>query len=147
MGVRNARKKNEKDRKAAWSAALVAGATLAWLTTARAQSRTNFDLTIDAARLQGSVVFRTQNFKPSDCAIVEGCVGGPGKRNLMKFDVATPNVGTEDLVLGSPTDGKPYLVQYFERNRLEYHPELGEAYRVSLGLLGAQVLQSRGWLP
>src|SRR5437870_7381941 len=104
MGVRNARKKNEKDRKAAWSAALVAGATLAWLTTARAQSRTNFDLTIDAARLQGSVVFRTQNFKPNDCAIVEGCVGGSGKRNLMKFDVATPNVGSEDLVLGSPTD-------------------------------------------
>ncbi|HUS16270.1 MAG TPA: N-acetylmuramoyl-L-alanine amidase, partial [Chloroflexia bacterium] len=47
----------------------------------------------------------------------------------------------------SPTDGKPYLVQYFERNRLEYHPELPEAYRVSLGLLGVQVLQDRGWLP
>jgi hypothetical protein len=47
----------------------------------------------------------------------------------------------------SPTDGKPYLVQYFERNRLEYHPELPEAYRVSLGLLGAQVLQQRGWIP
>jgi hypothetical protein len=47
----------------------------------------------------------------------------------------------------SPTDGKPYLVQYFERNRLEYHPELPEPYQVSLGLLGVQVLQQRGWLP
>jgi hypothetical protein len=46
----------------------------------------------------------------------------------------------------SPTDGKPYLVQYFERNRLEYHPELPQAYRVSLGLLGVQVLQQRGWI-
>ncbi|MFL5731827.1 MAG: hypothetical protein ACJ78Q_01400 [Chloroflexia bacterium] len=46
----------------------------------------------------------------------------------------------------SPTDGKPYLVQYFERNRLEYHPELPAAYRVSLGLLGVQVLQQRGWI-
>jgi hypothetical protein len=46
----------------------------------------------------------------------------------------------------SPTDGKPYLVQYFERNRLEYHPELSEEYRVSLGLLGVQVLQARGWI-
>ncbi|HMA32938.1 MAG TPA: hypothetical protein VKY74_00550, partial [Chloroflexia bacterium] len=47
----------------------------------------------------------------------------------------------------SPTDGQPYLVQYFERNRLEYHPELPEPYRVSLGLLGTQLLQARGWLP
>lgn len=46
----------------------------------------------------------------------------------------------------SPTDGRPYLVQYFERNRLEYHPELPEPYRVSLGLLGVQILQQRGWL-
>jgi hypothetical protein len=46
----------------------------------------------------------------------------------------------------SPTDGKPYLVQYFERNRLEYHPELPQAYRVSLGLLGVQLLQQRGWI-
>jgi hypothetical protein len=47
----------------------------------------------------------------------------------------------------SQTDGKPYLVQYFERNRLEYHPELPEAYRVSLGLLGTEVLRARGWIP
>jgi hypothetical protein len=44
-------------------------------------------------------------------------------------------------------DGKPYLVQYFERNRLEYHPELPDAYRVSLGLLGTEVLRRQGWLP
>jgi len=47
----------------------------------------------------------------------------------------------------SPTDGKPYLVQYFERNRLEYHPELPEPYRVSLGLLGTETLRGYGWLP
>ncbi|HVG00766.1 MAG TPA: N-acetylmuramoyl-L-alanine amidase, partial [Chloroflexia bacterium] len=47
----------------------------------------------------------------------------------------------------SATDGKTYLVQYFERNRLEYHPELPEPSRISLGLLGVQVLQQRGWLP
>jgi len=47
----------------------------------------------------------------------------------------------------SPTDGKPYLVQYFQRNRLEYHPELPPAYRVSLGLLGVDLLRARGWLP
>jgi hypothetical protein len=47
----------------------------------------------------------------------------------------------------SPTDGLPYLVQYFERNRLEYHPELPAAYRVSLGLLGVDVLRARGMQP
>jgi hypothetical protein len=46
----------------------------------------------------------------------------------------------------SPTDGKSHLVQYVERNRLEYHPELPEAYRVSLGLLGAEILRQRGWI-
>lgn len=39
----------------------------------------------------------------------------------------------------STTDGKTYLVQYFERNRLEYHPEYaGSPNEVLLGLLGAQ---------
>ncbi len=36
-------------------------------------------------------------------------------------------------------DGKLYTVQYFERNRFEYHPEnAGSPYTVLLGLLGAQ---------
>jgi hypothetical protein len=44
----------------------------------------------------------------------------------------------------SPTDGKTYLVQYFERNRLEYHPEnKGTPYEVLLGLLGVQTYQAR----
>jgi hypothetical protein len=54
---------------------------------------------------------------------------------------------SEPFVEASQADGRPYLVQYFERNRLEYHPELPEAYRVSLGLLGTEVLTARGWLP
>jgi hypothetical protein len=44
-------------------------------------------------------------------------------------------------------DRKLYLVQYFERNRFEYHPELkGTPHEVMLGLLGRQVLIDRGWL-
>ncbi len=44
----------------------------------------------------------------------------------------------------SPTDGKTYLVQYFERNRLEYHPEnKGTQFEVLLGLLGVQSYQGR----
>ncbi len=44
-------------------------------------------------------------------------------------------------------DGKTYVVQYFERARFEYHPELtGTKYEVQLGLLGSQLLRLRGWV-
>ncbi len=68
------------------------------------------DLTIDAYRLQTSVIFRTRTFKSGDCAVFEGCVGGTKKRKLLRFDVATPNIGTADLVLGDPTNNP--LFQY-----------------------------------
>lgn len=39
----------------------------------------------------------------------------------------------------SVTDGKTYTVQYFERQRLEYHPEnKGTPYEVLIGLLGVE---------
>ncbi len=40
----------------------------------------------------------------------------------------------------SADDGKTYLVQYFERNRFEYHPENAAAYTVLLGRLGAELM-------
>ncbi|HEY7908411.1 MAG TPA: N-acetylmuramoyl-L-alanine amidase [Thermomicrobiales bacterium] len=47
----------------------------------------------------------------------------------------------------SATDGKTYSVQYFERNRFEYHPENKDTpQEVQLGLLGAETLHQRGWL-
>jgi hypothetical protein len=43
----------------------------------------------------------------------------------------------------SATDGKTYLVQYFERNRLEYHPEnKGTEFEMLLGLLGLEQFQA-----
>ena len=36
-------------------------------------------------------------------------------------------------------DGKPYTVQYFERVRLEYHPENVKQYRVLLGQFGRRI--------
>ncbi|MGI8587227.1 MAG: PQQ-binding-like beta-propeller repeat protein [Chloroflexia bacterium] len=47
----------------------------------------------------------------------------------------------------SPTDGKTYRVQYFERVRMELHPEYaGTPNQVLLGLLGTQLLSQRGWI-
>ena len=40
----------------------------------------------------------------------------------------------------STSDGKTYLVQYFQRNRFEYHPENDPQYQVLLGLLGKDAL-------
>ncbi|HEX6289506.1 MAG TPA: hypothetical protein VFZ66_09965 [Herpetosiphonaceae bacterium] len=48
----------------------------------------------------------------------------------------------------SQTDGKTYLTQWFERERLEYHPEnRGTPYEILLGLLAAEELRARGYLP
>ncbi len=40
-------------------------------------------------------------------------------------------------------DGKTYTVQYFERARFEFHPELPPGSQVLLGLLGKQALASK----
>jgi hypothetical protein len=54
---------------------------------------------------------------------------------------------SEEFQEVSPTDGKTYTVQYFERNRFEYHPEnKGTKYEVLLGLLGNQIMKEYGWL-
>jgi sortase (surface protein transpeptidase) len=48
---------------------------------------------------------------------------------------------TEEFTEINAADGKSYTVQYFERNRFEYHPEnAGSRYAVLLGLLGAETL-------
>ncbi len=54
---------------------------------------------------------------------------------------------SEELVEVSPDDGKPYVVQYFERARYEYHPEYaGTEHAVLLGLLGNRLVRAKGWI-
>jgi hypothetical protein len=48
---------------------------------------------------------------------------------------------SEPLTEASPTNGKSYTVQYFERARFEYHPENQPPYDVLLGLLGRQLFR------
>jgi hypothetical protein len=53
---------------------------------------------------------------------------------------------SQEITEVSPTDGKEYKVQYFERNRFEYHPEFaGTRFEVQLGLLGANMLKLDLW--
>jgi hypothetical protein len=54
---------------------------------------------------------------------------------------------TEEFQEMNPADGKTYTVQYFERNRFEWHPEnAGTPSEFELGLLGQQVARAKGWI-
>ena len=68
------------------------------------------DLTVNAKVLQASISIDSQTFRSTDCAVVEGCATGTGRRRLLHFSVATPNTGTADMFLGDP-EGNP-LFQY-----------------------------------
>jgi len=47
----------------------------------------------------------------------------------------------------SPTDGRPYIVQWFERTRFEWHPANAAPFQVLLGLMGRQVTVGRQFAP
>jgi hypothetical protein len=51
---------------------------------------------------------------------------------------------TEEFEEVNPSNGQRYIVQYFERNRFEYHPENQGRYQVLLGLLGSETLAAIG---
>jgi hypothetical protein len=55
---------------------------------------------------------------------------------------------SEEFQEVSETDGKTYTVQYFERNRFEYHPEFaGTPNEVLMGLLGVDTTRGRAFPP
>ena len=55
---------------------------------------------------------------------------------------------TAAIYMRSPTDGREYLTQYFQRARFEYHPEYrGTGNEVLLGLLGTEVLNCTSMSP
>jgi hypothetical protein len=68
------------------------------------------DLIINRSRLATGVEIREQYFTASDCAVIEGCLKGTGNRRLLLFEVAFVNIGTADLVIGSP-DANPQLFE------------------------------------
>jgi hypothetical protein len=76
------------------------------------------DLVIDVDDLRASVVVSSRTFTPADCAVVEGCITEPGTRRLLRFDTATANIGTADLVVGSPTESACFQ---FSQCHQHYH--------------------------
>ena len=74
------------------------------------------NLVVNTARVQSSVVFKTQNFTAKDCAYIEQNLTGTGKRTLMRFDVSAANRGGSPIVLGNPVGNS-----LFERSTCHGH--------------------------
>lgn len=62
------------------------------------------DLQFVASEMSRSVVVSVDDFRPGDCEVIEGCVGAPGRRTLLRFDTVSANRGTADVFVGVPPD-------------------------------------------
>ncbi len=62
----------------------------------------DIDMTLVTGVIAESAYTQTREFAANDCAVEEACVVGPGTRRLLRFATHTPNVGTADLIVGSP---------------------------------------------
>jgi hypothetical protein len=60
------------------------------------------DLQFVAEAITGTVAIDVAEFAADDCAVVEGCVGASGRRNLLRFATVTANLGCGDLIAGMP---------------------------------------------
>ena len=83
------------------------------------------DLTVDPKRFVSQMEIVDRYFDPSDCALLEGSVGGSGYRRLLRFDTVLINSGNGDLKIGSPTDANNPYVQaglfFFSPCHKHYH--------------------------
>jgi hypothetical protein len=70
------------------------------------------DLTINLQRAIVDLALEQRTFAEDACELdpSESCIGGPGTRTLLRFAVETPNIGTDDLVLGTPSGSNDNFV-------------------------------------
>jgi hypothetical protein len=59
------------------------------------------DLIVDQASLRQHWVVRVEDLPAEFCSVEEGGIT-PGEHTLVRFTVATPNIGDADLVVGDP---------------------------------------------
>jgi hypothetical protein len=71
-----------------------------------------------AAATEHRIEFKA--FKKTDCAVVEGEVGAPGNRKLLRFSFTTPNIGNGDIIIGNPHDAENEGL--FQFNTCHGHP-------------------------
>ena len=86
------------------------------------------DLVVNRRLLRASVVVERRGFNRSSCDYQEGCLTAVGLRKLLRVDVGMANVGTSDLVIGSP-DSRPGLFEYSPCHH-HYHMKTMVKYRL-----------------
>ncbi|MBI1787097.1 MAG: hypothetical protein HYR60_06020 [Acidobacteria bacterium] len=59
------------------------------------------DLIVDQAALRQNWIVRVEDFPSNFCSVQEGGIT-PGEHTVLRFTVATPNIGDADLSLGDP---------------------------------------------
>jgi hypothetical protein len=102
------------------------------------------DLTVDVQALRASLGFGPMTFSTASCEAREACVDTPGVRNTLHFEVTTPNIGTADLVLGSPLGGGTTLGEGFVYSRCHDHYHFaGYALYQLIGADGQEVLRGK----
>ncbi len=67
------------------------------------------DLRVDAASAERSLQVTNSVISENSCAIFEGCVAGPGRRKLLRFDGVIQNLGDQDFYLGEPSDNPLFV--------------------------------------
>jgi Lysyl oxidase len=77
------------------------------------------DLTVDQDLLASSVILGELYFPEGACELQEHCVGAPGNRKLLRFDMGTINQGTGDLSLGDPVDNSACF--HWSECHMHYH--------------------------
>ncbi len=86
------------------------------------------DLIVDANLLRSQIFLSTENYGGSTCTVQEGCVSGPGKHLLLRFNGSTANIGKTDLVIGDPAACGTLFV--FDQCHQHYHFKDFATYRV-----------------
>lgn len=77
----------------------------------RPQGEAMPDLVLNAQRLADEVLFDTIEVTDDSCALVEGCVGGAGTREIVRFSVEALNQGQATLTVPPPAE-RPDLFQF-----------------------------------
>jgi len=122
--------------------------TLAWFATTNGQdvrirARPVAELLPSAPRAASDPAVAGRSYFPET-----GHTLGGAFRDYWRGNGGLPVFGfalTEEFVQKAPDSPQGYTVQYFERQRFEYHPEnSGTPYMVLLGRLGAEALAARG---
>jgi hypothetical protein len=62
------------------------------------------DLEFVSDEMVHSVLVDNGDFRDGDCEVVEGCVGAPGRRLLVRFATVSANRGTADMFVGVPPE-------------------------------------------